>query len=128
MMDLSTIRGLSREAAERAADAGNVPLVLEAHDIEDGAVRGIPNLGDYLPDGWNRVDLEGWFGDDRPRGVFYGDNEGHGAFFVDSSGWGGPGEPAIGLDDLVNLLRPGFGYALVEEGQFQVKVGVFERT
>lgn len=52
---------------------------------------------------------------------------GKGAFFVDKSGWGRPGEPALTIGEFVDMIRPGYGYAVVEEGEFQVHVGVFKR-
>lgn len=125
MMDSYTIHALAEEAARAAKRAGKQPRVFSADELirakegDRSAIRGIPNLGTLLPKGWKRVKLtEG-------RGVYEGDNEGFGAFFVDKSGCGGPGEPAISLPELIEQLRPGLGYGMVEEGQFQVKVGAF---
>jgi len=47
--------------------------------------------------------------------------------FVDSSGFGGPGEPALTIEEFHSKIKAGFGYAIVEAGQFQVYVGVFRR-
>lgn len=142
MMDLQTINDLSREAAERAATDNKVPLVLTQQDIDDGKVRGIPNLGSHLPDGWRRVKLTEYAAHDpslvggfdiialiqQGRGFFMGDNEGHGAFFVDKGGFGGTGEAALTFEEFCKYLWPGWGFAMVEEGQFQIKVGVFARV
>lgn len=124
MFDLNTLHELSLEAAAVAAKAAKVPLTITQEDLDLGndAIRRIPNLGNYLPDGWKREHLED------AHGVYDGDNDGFGAYFVDSSGWGGPGEAALGLGELIELIEPGFGYAIVEEGQFQIKIGKFART
>jgi hypothetical protein len=110
MMSLSTIRQLSREAAERAADQGKRPYLVEQEDIEYWRDRQVPfpfpNLGDYVPDGWEQVDT----------------------LFCDSSGWGAPGEPALTREQLLDVLEPGFGYAVIEAGQFQVYLGKFKRV
>ena len=134
MMDLQTINAMSREAAERAAMENSMPFVLTVQDL--GAARGgdlaqimFPNLGDHVPEGWKRVDLRAWFPEDAygPHGVYYDDADGMGAFFCDTSGWGARGEAALTLGELFKVLRPGFAYGMVEEGQFQAKLGAFER-
>lgn len=124
MMGLETIKRMSREAAQRAASEGLKPLIIEAEDLDGDVIemiRGIPDLGTHLPDGWKRVKLE------REHGVYMGDNQGFGAFFVDASGFGRPGEPALTLREFIERLKPGLAYAIVEAGQFQVKIGVFEK-
>ncbi len=132
MMDIRTIRDESR----RAARAHKEPFIIEREDLEDArsgnpnAVK-IPFIGTYRPKGWKGVNLETWFPTEAERAaarVYYGDNPPFGAFFVDSSGFGTAGEPALTLKEFLGFIRPGFGYAVVEAGQFQVKVGVFERV
>ena len=124
MMDLQTIHELSLETAAVAAEAAKAPLIITREDIElgDEAIRRVPSLGNYLPHDWKRVRIED------ARGVYADDNDGFGAYFVDASGWGRPDEAALQLSELVNIIEPGFGYAIVEEGQFQVKIGKFART
>jgi len=112
MMSLSTIRELSRQAASTAAKQHKVPYVVEREDIEDFKLNGrisfrIPNLGDYIPRGWKRTERE--------------------PLFVDSSGFGAPGEPALTQEQFINALKPGYGYAVIQAGQFQVYVGEFEK-
>jgi hypothetical protein len=126
---------MSREAAERAAAENSMPFVLTQQDLDaarDGDLTQImfPNLGTHVPEGWQRADLRGWFPDHEfgPHGVYYSDADGAGAFFCDKSGWGSPGESALTLPELFAMLRPGYGYGMVEEGQFQCKLGVFERA
>ena len=47
--------------------------------------------------------------------------------FVDSSGFGWEGEPALTIEQFYKQVKKGFGYAVVDSGQFQVFVGVFEK-
>jgi len=120
-MDYETIKYLSRKAARESARERREPRVFTAEQIAARDVR-IPNLGDRCPRNWVRVSLEAEADD---HGVYMGDNRGKGAYFVDKSGCGAPGEPAMTLDEFFTRMKPGLGYAMVEEGQFQVKVGVF---
>jgi hypothetical protein len=115
MMGLETIRDLSREAGEAAEAAGDTP---HSYWRGDPTRRGegfpFPNLGDYRPEGWNLV----------------------GTLFADATGWGAEDEPALTVGQLetkINEIRAaydedgnGVGFGIVEVGQFQVYVGVFE--
>jgi hypothetical protein len=113
MMSLQAIADLSRQQAVRAA----------AHEIEPYAPADpdepfkwntfpFPNIGDYRPNGWCLVDTA----------------------FCDKTGWDNSG-PAMSADALriwvserVQIEQDkGYraGFALVEEGQFQLYVGYF---
>lgn len=48
--------------------------------------------------------------------------------FVDSSGFGGVAEAALTIDQFHHRIKAGFGYGVVDAGQFQVHVGVFEKN
>lgn len=140
MMDLATLEHVNRQATRRSAAAKRVPLIVDQRDL-DAAKRGdysgvrMPYVGSRTPRGWRRVNVVKWFSPDCgedyrglvQRGV-YTDSNGKGAFFVDKSGFGRSGEPALTLGEFINLMRPGYGYAVVEDGPFQVHVGVFERA
>ena len=110
MMDLATIRAMSREEAAKAARAKRVPLVLEASDIEhwkanpDKPGFRLPSLGDYRPKGFKLVR----------------------ELFCDTSGFGRSDEPALTVERLAETVKPGYGYAVIESGQFQCYVGEFE--
>ena len=128
MMDLQTIRALAQEIGRDAERIGKQPRVLTASEIVHAkrgnvhAVSAIPALGDFLPKGWARVSLKA---EAKDRGVHLDDNDGFGAYFV-SKGWSVRGrEPALSVDEFVDRLKPGLGYAIVEEGQFQIKIGAF---
>ena len=125
MQSVESIRELSRQQAILAAEMGQKPLSVWPEDIEGGQVEGIPFLGDYLPDGYARDTLQAEY-DKNSHGVYMGDNDGYGAFMVDSSGFGSAGEPALTMVEFIERLTPGY-YAIVEAGQFQVKVGKFRK-
>jgi len=130
MFSLSAIKSMNAEAAEKAEEDGDAPCLLDAGDVyelQDGdysILKRLPHMGPYLPVGWHRVRLD--HHDPNPHGIFMGDNEGCGAYFVDSSGFGRPGEGALTADEFVERVKSGYGYAIVEAGEFQVKIGVFD--
>lgn len=117
MMDLGTIRRLSSDAGRRAKRNRVRPWHPEAFaDInlrymQEHSV--IPFLGDYVPKGWEKTDVE---------------------WFVDMSGFGSPSEPALTIERFVECLKEHFathptaGYALTEQGQFQGYVSAYEYT
>lgn len=110
-MSTEMINQLSDEAAERAAQKGLTPYVpWDADEVaEYGESRNIPfpNLGSHRPAGWELVE-------DR---------------MVDKSGMGDESEPALTVRGLRQWVtdNPGNGWALIEEGQFQVVVGRFTK-
>ena len=63
-------------------------------------------MGSYRPEGWHLVR----------------------ELFCDSSGFGQDGEAALSFKQLMNTLKEGMGYAVIEEGQFQVHLGEFEKV
>ena len=102
MMSLRQIERLSAEAGQRAAKLKRVPLV--AFCDKDEAVVKCPNLGTYCPDGWKEIDR----------------------LFVDKTGFGSDSEPALTLEQFIDKVKEGYGYAIVEEGQLQLYIGVFK--
>ena len=103
MMSLESIKRLSCEAGERAAEMNREPLI--AFCDKDEAVFKCPNLGDYVPDGWKLIDR----------------------LFVDNSGFGAQNEPALTAEQFIEKVKEGLGYAIIEEGQFQLYIGVFKK-
>ena len=127
MMSIEQIRQESQRAASEAASEDKRPLFIDQFDLElarrgNYAHLSIPFIGTYLPEGFKRQEI-----DQDLSGVYSGDNNGYGAFFVDSSGFGGPGEAAISLARMFEVMEKGY-YAIVEAGQFQVKVGMFRKV
>ncbi len=114
MMDLQTINSMNAEATRRAKTKKFLPLVLgEQEDVDHLGEPGyvIPNLGDHCPAGCKM--LETWL--------------------CDYSGFGSDNELALTLrqlkDRMKSCIRDGktYGYGIVECGQFQLHLGVFER-
>jgi len=111
MMDLATINALTDENAVAAAKFHHIPYTIWPGDIDkwkagEGMPIPFPNLGDYVPDGY---ELDG------------------NAWMVDTSGFGGPGERALTLTQLFDKLEIGKAYAFVECGQFQAYLQQFTR-
>ena len=101
------IKQFQADAAAKASKSHKVPYVIWPDDVGNlETLRRIPNLGDFVPDGWTEVERH----------------------FVDSSGFGEEGEAAMTPEEFADKLKVGTGYALVSEGQFQVYVGEFKRT
>lgn len=109
MMSTESIIALAREQAVRAFVEEREPYVPEVGEPDRWSTFPIPNLGSYQPAGWRL--------------------EEH--VLVDKTGWGIESEPALtvrGFKQWVAAKQaqyPGAGFALIEEGQFQVVVGIF---
>jgi len=110
MMSLETIKSENRKVATKAAKSGKLPYIVEAEDIAEWQRKRcslpFPNIGNYRPEGWKLVD----------------------ELFCDSSGFGSRNEPALTYEQLIETLEVGKGYAIIEVGQFQVYVGVFDKA
>lgn len=118
-MSIETIVALSDEVGAEARRRATQPLVPTPADVErwrelrtDRGGPTIPNIGSYRPDGWELID----------------------DLFCDKSGTGAPDEPALTLDQFCDCVEDLFadehepGLAIIEEGEFQLVVGVFRRT
>lgn len=114
MMSTDQIIAMSDEAAERAAAEGLTPYVpWDRSEVEAyGTDRAIPfpNLGSHRPAGWDLVEHR----------------------MADATGWGDESEPAMTVEQLqrwvIEHLSESNGYAIIEQGQFQVVVGRFARV
>jgi len=78
------------------------------HDVKIRFASLIPNFGDY------RATRYGW----KMTKVY----------FVDSSGFGAEDEPALTFPQFVRQAKVGKGYAIIETGQFQVRIGEFTKS
>jgi hypothetical protein len=116
-MSLSQIQQINEEIAAEAAAERREPWVPWPQDIErwqEQVRHGIapripfPNLGTYEPEGWELLEQ----------------------FFVDSTGWDlhDAGGPAMSVAEFIDALEPGYGYAIVEQGPFQVYIGKFQEV
>lgn len=112
MWSLETLDYLNRQAARKARRGMKEPQVVTLEEIDTFPPFPFPNLGPYVPAGWEPVDDATWF--------------------VDSSGWGRNDEPALSVEQFKAELRqyvaenPDHGFAIVEYGQFQCYVGAFK--
>lgn len=114
MFSLATIHALSAEAAAKAAQKRKQPFVVDQRDFAQGFNNWpqygrrypfckFPNLGTYVPEGWK---LDSYFQMDK---------SGHDDGF------------SLGIDHGRAKLVVGHGYAIIEEGEFQVVIGDFVR-
>jgi hypothetical protein len=114
MLSYTAIRELAQDAARAAQDAGTRPASTAdpefLHKLLTDTLE-VPFLGEYVPEGWVKSDLDD--------------------LFVDSSGWGSPGEPALTLDafkeKLAGYAKTGdtYGFGVSQAGQFQVYVSIY---
>ncbi|HQR20094.1 MAG TPA: hypothetical protein PKV98_04465 [Burkholderiaceae bacterium] len=130
MMSPQTIRSMSRKAARDSLARGDVPLLVTERDLGvlDEHLRHMPFLGDRCPRGWKRVPACSLVEDTHGLVPFGGAEQNH-YVEVDSSGFGGEGEIALTFSQFcqwVSERGAGYGYAIVEAGQFQVVVGIFK--
>ena len=120
-----------REASTIARRTGLTPALFEhehqlLRDDPRSILKCIPFIGRHLPKGWERVRITPEFDSNR-RGIYADDNGGFGAYFVDATGFGRESEPALTAGEFLRRIRLGYGYAIVEAGQYQVKIGVAAR-
>lgn len=118
MMSIQYIRQLSDDAARKAAKLHKLPYaIFDLNEIDivekSGDPFPFPFLGTYVPPGYRKVE----------------------ELFCDSSGFGSEDEPAMTKRALLARLREDVGakgnpyfYAIIEVGQFQCYLGVFEKT
>jgi len=112
------IRQLATEAAEIARERGLRPsLATEVVKTYRHSHRfNIPFLGDYVPDGWKRLEkIE--------------------PIFVDTTGRGQPGDPAITAFEFFRLVETSLkgksisriGYGVIEQGQTQALIATYKK-
>ena len=112
MMSGGQIMKLANDAAVRAAKRKQEPRVFfDAADIEE-YFGNIPNIDTFRPEGWELVEQR----------------------MVDKSGWGAYDEPALTVEGYKKWLSEYLetpetvGWAIIEEGQFQIVVGRFVKA
>jgi hypothetical protein len=114
MFSISTLLAINSEIAAEAARRDSRPLVpFDQKDVDRWPPFPFPSLGDFEPLGWENTGT---------------------SWFVDSTGHGSAWESAMTVDAFkAELLRyvvenPGHGFAITEEGEFQVVVSAFRRV
>lgn len=130
MMSQSTIDDLNRTASADAAKLHRHPFVVEQGDIDkwkaDLASRRTPTLpfpmlGNKDPQGWQADPGDG-------EGYGRGDFDSNGDLFVSKLAVFQKDGPAATLAELIGHLKPGKGYGLHSEGQFQVFVRQYRKA
>jgi len=111
MMSPETIKSMSREATQKAAERDLVPLMVAQEDKDDldalySHMRAMPFLGDHLPAEYEKID----------------------ELFVDSSGMGSPEEAALTMEQFLDRVVANRAYAITSAGQFQIYVGEYKRV
>jgi hypothetical protein len=101
MMSLEYIQQLAAKQARRARRNKILPQI--AWMPGDPAIAYMPNIGSYRPKGWRLLRK----------------------LFVDKSGFGRLDEPALTVEQFYAEVKEDFGYAIIEEGEFQVYIGEF---
>lgn len=129
MMSTQLIRDIADRAAYQAASKGKTPLV--PFDNIERDLPHVPFLGDYVPAGWRHATWADLPMKPRNRGIDRPEEVAR--FMVDASGWGAPDEPALTFPQLVDYVtgiladdqETTFGFAIEEQGQFQIVMGVY---
>lgn len=135
MMSAETVRNMSRQAARRSQREGVVPLLVEEKHLEADVIlrrhlKSVPFIGNRVPRGWRLLNASVLLGSEDKCVPIWPDEKRRRHYMqVDSSGFGAPDEYAFTAEQFYAAVRkigPLRGYAIVEQGQFQVVVGVFE--
>ena len=87
------------------ADAEKLQPLVASKD-GDEAIFKCPNFGYYRPQGWKEV----------------------GTYFVNSSGFADEGGLALSPEKFQASVKKGYGYAIVDVGQFQIHIGEFKKN
>ena len=110
-MSLEAIRRLNTQIAVEAAEQESRPYApFDVDEVDYWPPFPFPNIGYLEPDGFEKTDT---------------------TWFVDKTGGGHEWEPALTGEQFRRQLRryiaehPGHGFAITEEGEFQVYVSAF---
>lgn len=109
MMSRQYIEEMSRRAARESCRLGKLPFVVWPEDLAAWKAALAAGKSPRLP--------FPALGDRNPRGFKLVQEH-----FVDSSGWGRPGEPALTIEQFIEVIKPGLAYSLGDCGQFQLYV------
>lgn len=104
MRSIEEIIANGDEASVKADEQKLQPYIAKSNG--DEGVLGCPNFGYYRPQGWKEV----------------------GIYFVDTSGFGTEGGVAITSKQFIASVKEGNGYAITEEGQFQIYITEFKKN
>lgn len=112
MMDLATLRRMNDAAVAKAKRLRQTPYVIRStRALNNMPPFPFPNIGSFVPEGWR---------EEEDLRLFVSKTS------VDSG-------PALSTSQLCKRLHelraqnPKYGYAIVDEGQFQLYIGVFTK-
>lgn len=115
MHSLATIIAMNNRTAEKAIRQGKLPWIVHNSEALDKMPPfPFPSIGNYEPEGWTPLDI----------------------WFVDKTGMGRAGESAYTVDAFKRILKEylvehegeDIGFAIIEEGEFQVHVQAFRKN
>lgn len=110
MRSIESIMAEADEAAAKARDEGLEPYVFDTKPSLYNPYP-FPFLGSFVPKGWQQTKY----------------------YLVDSSGFGAPDEPAMTIeqfhDHVLETIEadPETGFAIIQNGQFQVKISEYKK-
>jgi len=124
MMSTEYMHSLKRDAERKSKREHITPFILLPCHKDGRVLPRIPFIGERTwKRDWRVADLNKLLPDITPEDRC--DLRESNIFFVDSSGWGDGNELALTMSAFFDLAPFGFGYAIVEAGQFQVCVRAF---
>lgn len=115
MYSLKVIKSMNKRAHAKAVQEDMQPFIFfNEEEVGNLPQQCLPEFGDYRPTRWKMREE---------------------TLFCDSSGWGSSDEPALSVeqtrDTILRIMRETegtVGFAVIETGQFQVYVGVFDKV
>jgi hypothetical protein len=105
MMSIEMIKELNAKRGKEAQVYGKMPFMLYTEEQKNFLDK-IPNIGDFRPKGFKFLR----------------------ELFVDASGFGAEDEAAMTFGQFVKEAQIGKAYAIIEAGQFQVRIAEFEKV
>lgn len=114
MFSIGALIALNHELAAEAAKQDHKPYVpFNIEEVNRWPPFPFPSLGDHAPLGWEKAGT---------------------SWFVDATGHGNGWESAMTVQEFTEALRryvaehPGHGFAITDQGEFQVVVSAFRHT
>ena len=110
MLSMDQIVSMAEDQGKKAKKAGYKPYILKHLHVDTLQTFPFPNVGDYRPAGWELLQYR----------------------TCDKTGMGDEDEPAMtvrGLKEWIKQLQrsdDNYAMAIIEEGEFQVVIGLFK--
>ena len=110
MLSSEQIVSMAEDQGKRAKKLGQKPYILKHLNVDTLQTFPFPNIGSYRPSGWELVDYK----------------------LVDKTGLGYDYEPALSTTRFMQWIKDcqksdtNYAMAIIEEGEFQVVIGLFK--